>query len=404
MPLRLYNTLSRRIEEFRPSDHEVRVYVCGVTPYDTTHLGHAFCYVAFDVLIRYLRFLGHPLRYIQNITDVDNDILRRAREKGERWDDLGNRYVEIHKRSLGALGVVPPDKYPRASEEIAAIIGIIQGLLAGQHAYVADGNVYFRVSSYASYGDLSRLKPEEMAARLTETGDPVDDPRKERPLDFLLWQAARPGEPSWTSPWGTGRPGWHIECSAMAMRYLGDTLDIHGGGSDLIYPHHESEIAQSESWSGRRPFARFWVHCGLVQMNGEKMSKSLGNMVFVESLLQEHEPDGIRVYLLSVHYRDALHYDESALRASGELVNRLRDAATLEEPSNPVGQLDATPHRERFLAALDDDLDTPTSIATLRQLGEEIVAARERGEAVNAAQEQLRMLADILGLRLQPLA
>jgi L-cysteine:1D-myo-inositol 2-amino-2-deoxy-alpha-D-glucopyranoside ligase len=409
--LRLYSTLSRTTEEFRPADDGVvRIYVCGVTPYDTTHLGHAFCYVAFDVLIRYLRFLGHRVRYIQNITDVDNDILRRANELGERWDALGNRYIAIHQRSLDALGVEPPERYPRATEEVPVMVEIIQDLVARGHAYESGGNVYFRVASDPEYGKLSRLGREEMAELLTKTGDPADDPCKEQPIDFLLWQAARPGEPTWPSPWGPGRPGWHIECSAMAMRYLGPTLDIHGGGGDLVYPHHESEIAQSESWSNRRPFARVWMHVGMLTMDGEKMSKSLGNMAFVADLLARYSPDAIRLYLLSVRYRGVLEYDETALQASEGLVDRLRQAARAPEWSHGETALDPAPYRSGFLAALDDDLDTPAAIAALRDLADGILDACERNTTstgaprgacrVGDAQAELRTLAQVLGIRL----
>ncbi|HYU17366.1 MAG TPA: cysteine--tRNA ligase [Chloroflexota bacterium] len=403
--LRLYNTLSRMAEPFRPTGDEVRMYVCGVTPYDTTHLGHAFCYVVFDVLSRYLHFLGHRVRYIQNITDIDNDILRRARELGERWDELGNRYVEVHQRSLDALGVERPERYPRATEEIPTMVDMIQTLIERGHAYQAQGNVYFRVASDPEFGKLSRLGPDQMADRLAEAGDSADDPRKEQPLDFLLWQAAGPGEPSWPSPWGPGRPGWHIECSAMSIRYLGEALDIHGGGSDLVYPHHECEIAQSESWSGRRPFVRFWMHVGMLRMDGQKMSKSLGNMVFVESLLTRHSAEAVRLYLLSVHYRGVLEYDEAALAAAERQVERLRYAATLAAgpaAGSATAPLVAAEHRARFLSALDDDLDTPAAITALRNLADAILGARDRGQPVGPAQAELCELASILGLRLDP--
>ena len=377
------------------------MYVCGVTPYDTTHLGHAFCYVVFDVLGRYLRFLGHRVRYIQNITDIDNDILRRAAELGERWDELGNRYVEIHQRSLDALNVEPPERYTRATEAIPMMVEMIQGLVARGHAYAVDGNVYFRTASDPDYGALSRLPLREMARRLTEAGDPADDPRKERPIDFLLWQAAKPGEPTWPSPWGPGRPGWHIECSAMAIRYLGATIDVHGGGGDLVYPHHESEIAQSECWTGRRPFARVWMHVGMLRMDGDKMSKSLGNMVFVEPLLREHTPEAIRLYLLGVHYRGVLEYDAADLRRTEDLVGLLRRAAADPGDASGAGPaLDGEPYRARVLAALDDDLDTPTAIEALHDLAEAILAAAARGQDAAPARAELRTLAEILGVRL----
>ncbi len=402
MALRLYNTLSDSVEEFRVEGGEVRMYVCGVTPYDTTHLGHAFCYVVFDVLHRYLRFLGRRVRYVQNITDIDDDILRRARRDGKGWRELGDEHVAIHQRSLDALGVLPPERYPRASEAVPQIIEIANDLIARGHAYVVDGNVYFRVASDPDYGKLSRYGIEEMQRLLDERGGRTDDPRKEQPLDFLLWQAEQPevfaDEPTWKSPWGRGRPGWHIECTAMAIRDLGETIDIHGGGDDLKFPHHESEIAQSESWTGR-PFARFWMHVGMVRMDGEKMSKSLGNMVFVEQLLQRYSPAAIRLYLSSFPYRDAFEYDETHLRARAGLVERLRRAATARS-GKVAEELDPSGYRTRFLNALDDDLDTRRAIGALDALSGAILDVEEHGGVVRMAQGELRTLAGILGVTL----
>ena len=406
--LRLYNSLSGSVEDFRPSGHVVRMYVCGVTPYDTTHLGHAFCYVAFDVLSRYLRHCGYHVRYIQNITDIDNDILRKAKELNEPWDELGNRNVAIHQRALDALGVEPPEKYPRATEEIPMMVEMIQSLIARGHAYERDGTVYFRVASDPDYGKLSKLPRSEMATRLTETGDPADDPRKESPVDFLLWQAAKPGEPTWDSPWGPGRPGWHIECSAMSIRYLGEQLDIHGGGGDLVYPHHECEIAQSECWTGKEPFSQVWMHVGMLMMDGEKMSKSLGNMVFVADLVKEYRHEAIRLYLSSVRYRDVLEWRPEALREAEALLDQLSRAAGLPHPVHPDGAevepaeqdgpLDPTLFHERFIAAMNDDLDTGTAIGALRELAEAIEAARAAHRPTDQAREELRSLAEILGV------
>jgi L-cysteine:1D-myo-inositol 2-amino-2-deoxy-alpha-D-glucopyranoside ligase len=404
--LRLYSTLSRTVEEFRPAGDEVRTYVCGVTPYDTAHLGHAFLYVAFDVLHRFLRYQGYKVRYIQNITDIDNDILRRAKELDEPWDELGNRYVKIHQDGLDALGVEPPLKYPRATEEIPFMVEIIEGLIAHGHAYEAGGNVYFRAASDPGYGRLSRLGPKEMAVLLTETGDPADDPNKAAPIDFLLWQGAKPGEPTWPSPWGPGRPGWHIECSAMSIRYLGETLDIHGGGGDLVYPHHESEIAQSECWSGKRPFARFWLHAGMLRMDGEKMSKSLGNMVFVHDLVKQYRPEALRLFLSSVRYRDVLEWDPAKVRACEEVVSLLQTASGMQHPvhddAHPYqssgSPVEAGSYRKRFVAAMEDDLDTPTAITALRELAESIVAGRKASRPVSAARAELRTLTDVLGI------
>jgi L-cysteine:1D-myo-inositol 2-amino-2-deoxy-alpha-D-glucopyranoside ligase len=387
---------------------EITMYVCGVTPYDTAHLGHAFCYTSFDVLTRFLQYQGYKVRYVQNITDIDNDILRKAKEVGEPWDELGNRYVKIHQTALDALGVQPPVTYPRATENIPQMVEMIDALIMRGHAYEVDGNVYFRVASDPTYGCLSRISAEEMAERLTETGDPADDPRKEAPLDFLLWQAAKPGEPTWPSPWGPGRPGWHIECSAMAMRYLGETIDIHGGGGDLVYPHHESEIAQSEAWSGSRPFARVWMHIGMLRMDGEKMSKSLGNMVFVHDLIKTYRPAAIRLYLSGVRYRDVLEWGPAALAASEELVTLLLSAAgelasaedALLSDHAAGSPVDPEPFRQQFVAALEDDLDSPSAIVALRALAEAIIVGRQEGRPIAQARQVLRELASILGVEL----
>jgi L-cysteine:1D-myo-inositol 2-amino-2-deoxy-alpha-D-glucopyranoside ligase len=387
---------------------EITMYVCGVTPYDTAHLGHAFCYTSFDVLSRFLQYQGYKVRYVQNITDIDNDILRKAKEVGEPWDELGNRYVKIHQTALDALGVQPPVTYPRATENIPQMVEMIDALIMRGHAYEVDGNVYFRVASDPTYGCLSRISAEEMAERLTETGDPADDPRKEAPLDFLLWQAAKPGEPTWPSPWGPGRPGWHIECSAMAMRYLGETIDIHGGGGDLVYPHHESEIAQSEAWSGSRPFARVWMHIGMLRMDGEKMSKSLGNMVFVHDLIKTYRPAAIRLYLSGVRYRVVLEWDPAALAASEELVTLLLSAAgelasaedALLSDHAAGSPVDPEPFRQQFAAALEDDLDSPSAIVALRALAEAIIVGRQEGRPIAQARQVLRELASILGVEL----
>jgi L-cysteine:1D-myo-inositol 2-amino-2-deoxy-alpha-D-glucopyranoside ligase len=379
--MRLWNTETRSLQPLEPRDAPVGVYVCGITPYDTTHLGHAFTYVAFDVLIRALRAAGREVRYVQNVTDVDDDIMKRSRELGTTWDRLASSETALYQADMAALNVLPPDVFPRASGTIGKILELVNRLVAQGHAYVRGGNVYFRVSSVTDYGRLSRLPRDEMVRLSGHRGADPDDPRKQDPLDFLLWQQSAPGEPSWESPWGGGRPGWHIECSAMALEHLGEQVDIHGGGADLIYPHHESEIAQSESVTGARPFARTWMHVGMLRYQGEKMSKSLRNLVLVRDLLTRFDADSIRVTLLRHHYREPWEYTEAEMAAAAVWVHRLEDSAGRSH-GDGIGGADAAVRR-----ALEEDLDTPGALQALEQ-------AVERGDL------GWRRGADLLGLRL----
>ena len=389
--MRLYDSRRRRIEPFSSPDGRVRMYVCGITPYDTTHLGHAFTYLVFDVLGRQLRWRGEALTYVQNVTDIDDDMLNRARRDGRDWRELARENVAIFRADLVALNAIPPTFYPFASEEVGPMREIIGRLLESGHAYRSGGNVYFRVSRFRGYGELSGFGRDEMLKLSAERGADPSDPRKEDPLDFILWQASLSDEPCWETPWGPGRPGWHIECSAMCHHYLGEQLEIHGGGADLIYPHHESEIAQSESFTGRRPFARFWVHTGMVRYQGEKMSKSLGNMVFVRDLRRRYSADAIRLCLLGHHYRESFDFEEAELRPAQELADAL--AAAVSEPGDgsdgAAGQSLAA-----GLAALDDDLNTPGAIAALRTLPERAPSEDRR--------RALATLGDALGLTFKP--
>jgi cysteinyl-tRNA synthetase len=395
----LFNTLTGR-KEFFTAGNQVRLYVCGITPYDTTHLGHARTYVVFDVLLRHLSHKGHDVRYVQNVTDVDESILQRAAESSVGYEDLGERFTRDYFEDMAALGVLPADVYPRATATIAKMQKNIERLLDSGNAYMVEGNVYYRVESIGSYGELSRRSREEMldAAR-REDASTVDDPRKEDPLDFPLWRASEDGV-AWSSPWGRGRPGWHIECSTMALEQLGPQIDIHGGGADLIYPHHESEIAQSEAITGVRPFARFWVHVGMVRFGGKDMSKSLGNMVFARDVLTKYTPDAVRLYLLKRHYRSPVDFDERELVSSERLASRLARAARAPSTAGGTEGFDAAEPRGRFLAALDDDLDTPRAIDALRDLDKAIGRARDTGFAVGRAQRALRQMAPLLGLEL----
>ena len=395
MSPRLYNTASRQVEPFTPRGETVGLYVCGVTPYDTTHMGHAFTYVVFDTLARMLRRAGWPVTYVQNVTDIDDDILKRARETGKRWDELGREQTAQYETDTRALNIDPPTHFLRATDEIDQMIPLIATLIAKGHAYTAGGNVYFSVASDLEYGSLSRYSREEMCAIAAERGGNIDDPNKRDPLDFLLWQGARPGEPSWPSPWGAGRPGWHIECSAMAMHFLGPTVDIHGGGADLVFPHHESEIAQSECATGVHPFVRVWMHTAMVRYRGEKMSKSLGNMVFVRDALTQYNPDAIRLYLLNHHYRTSWEYEDDGPAAFLTLIKQVTD--TLAWPDGSGATLDAGPFVAAFDRALESDLDTPAAIAAFRSLA--TAANDARGRSLAESHAALRAMAGTLGLR-----
>lgn len=398
--MKLYDTLSGTKVDFAPADgHTVRMYVCGVTPYDTTHIGHAMTYLTFDVLNRYCQFLGWRVKYVQNVTDIDDDILRRAKRDNERWDQLGDRHTRQLVEDLSALNCLWPNVYPKASEEVDKIIELTSSLMEKGYAYLSDGNVYFRVARDEDYGALGKYSRAEMIALLRERGGDPEDPRKEGPLDFILWQGQQPGEPAWESPWGPGRPGWHIECSAMAMRYLGPTIDVHGGGSDLIYPHHESEIAQSQHASGVAPFARVWMHIGMVRYQGEKMSKSLGNLVLARNVLRMHTADALRLYLHSNHYREAWEYRDTGPAEFEGLASLLREAAHVEAKHGGQGEeMDPAGFEARFRAALDDDLDTPRALDALRDLAASILVNAAEGHDIRAAQGRLRTLAGVLGV------
>jgi L-cysteine:1D-myo-inositol 2-amino-2-deoxy-alpha-D-glucopyranoside ligase len=382
MTMRLRNTETGAVQLLEPTERPIGVYVCGITPYDTTHLGHAFTYVIFDVLVRALRAAGQAVRYVQNVTDVDDDIIRRSRELGITWDRLAAKETKLYEGDMAALNVLAPDVFPRASQTIPKIIGLVRKLEAQGHAYRRDGNVYFRVASVADYGRLSRLSREEMIELSAQRGADPNDPRKQDPLDFLLWQASAPEEPRWESPWGDGRPGWHIECSAMALEHLGPQVDVHGGGADLIYPHHESEIAQSESVTGIRPFARIWVHVGMLRFQGEKMSKSLRNLVLVDDLLRRYDADSIRVVLLRHHYRESWEYTGDQLSDAAAWTRRLREAAGRIGDANGTSAM-------AVRGALEDDLDTGGALRALE-------------DAVAGGEGDWRAAADLLGLRLRP--
>jgi L-cysteine:1D-myo-inositol 2-amino-2-deoxy-alpha-D-glucopyranoside ligase len=372
--------------------------MCGITPYDTTHLGHAFTYTVADVLVRHLESRGLTVRYAQNVTDIDDDILRKAAEVGEDWRALGNRWTAHFIRDMQSLNVRPPDVYPRATDVIPDIVAAVGALVERGLAYVSGGSVYYRVDAWPRFGRLSHLPRSAMLAVANERGNRPGDPGKRDPLDFVLWQGHAPGEPAWDSPWGPGRPGWHIECSAMSTRFLGETIDIHGGGSDLVFPHHECEIAQVEPLAGRAPFVRLWLHTAMVEHAGAKMSKSLGNLVMVRDLLERGSADAVRLYLGRHHYRRTWAHDPDELAGAEALARTLRDAATAAGGRGEA--LDASAAGARFAAAMNDDLDTPSAVDGLARLAGETLSAARAGRRVAAAQAVLRRLAQVFGLRL----
>ena len=405
MTLRVYNTMTRKKEPFETLEPGVvKMYVCGPTVYDKAHVGHAMSVLVFDMVRRYLEYRGYEVRHVMNYTDVDDKIIRRANENDEDPIALAERYIREFDQHLEDLGVLQPTVKPRVTREIDWIIKMVKGLEEKGYAYAVDGDVYFRVTKDDDYGKLSGRKLEEMMA-----GARIEvDERKEHPMDFALWKAAKPGEPSWDSPWGKGRPGWHIECSAMNLHHLGEQLDIHGGGADLIFPHHENEIAQSESYTGK-PYVRYWMHNGMLQMGGEKMSKSLGNLVTIEDFLAEHEADVLRMMVLSSHYRSPLRFTDETIAQAEKALERLRGgmrpahANAAGAPDEVVAAFSeqAAAAKESFIAAMDDNFNAAAALGRLFDLVRAINQARDGGATaaqLQPAQETLRELAGVLGL------
>lgn len=391
--LQIFNTLTRRTELFAPSGPTVKLYVCGVTPYDTTHAGHARTYLVFDVLVRHLLHNGLRVDYVQNITDVDESIVQRAAEQKESFEDLGDRYTARYIEDLANLHIIPAGAYPRATDAIEEMHEAIRRLLVTDHAYRVDGDVFFDVSRSPAYGELSRLDPPAMRDIEADQDAPtVDDPRKRNELDFPLWRAVESG-PMWESPWGPGRPGWHLECSTLVLKHLGRGIDIHGGGADLIFPHHEAEIAQGEALTGQAPFSRYWMHVEMARLDGEKMSKSKGNMVFVAELLKKYSADALRLYLLGTHYRTPLDYDEQSLDEAALMADRLSRAssARLDRTRPDDGAWETS--YQGFIDAIENDLDTPAALLEIDRLSHAVL---EHG--VYRAQRALRSLATRLGL------
>ncbi|TDX30942.1 cysteinyl-tRNA synthetase [Modicisalibacter xianhensis] len=391
--MQIYNTLTRRKEPFSPIEPgKVRMYVCGITVYDYCHIGHARVMVAFDVITRYLRERGYDVTYVRNITDIDDKILKRADENGETIVSLTERMIAAMHEDEGRLGVLRPDHEPRATAHIDDIIAMIERLIAREYAYRADnGDVYYRVRKFTDYGKLNNRNLDEMRA-----GARVEvDTHKEDPLDFVLWKAAKPDEASWPSPWGNGRPGWHIECSAMSTCCLGETFDIHGGGPDLTFPHHENEIAQSEAATGK-PYVNTWMHAGAVRVDQQKMSKSLGNFFTIREVLEVHDPEVVRYLLLSSHYRSPINYAPEALDEARRSLERFYNALDGLEPTK--GDVEAG-YWTRFTEAMDDDFNTAEALAVLFELVRDLNRARkEAPERAPALAYELKRLGGILGL------
>jgi cysteinyl-tRNA synthetase len=409
MMIRLYNTLTRKKEEFQTLEPNlVKMYVCGVTVYNDAHVGHAMSALVFDIIRRYLEYRGYAVKHVMNYTDVDDKIINRANQLGEDPLKLSQRYIEDYTNDLKNLNIKPATSYPQVSRTMPLIIEFIQGLIQKEAAYAApNGDVYFSVINDSDYGKLSGRKLDDMqAGARIEVGE-----AKDHPMDFALWKAAKPGEISWDSPWGKGRPGWHIECSAMNLAELGEQIDIHGGGNDLIFPHHENEIAQSESYTGKQ-FARYWVHNGMLQLGGEKMSKSLGNIVSIKEFLKKRDADVMRMLVLMGYYRAPLIFNDETQDAAEKSLERLKSALRpasasasglpAEAASALVSQADST--KQSFTDAMDDDFNTPLALAALYELVKAINTARDNGatnEQLQPAQGMLRELTGVLGLRLQ---
>jgi L-cysteine:1D-myo-inositol 2-amino-2-deoxy-alpha-D-glucopyranoside ligase len=401
--MRLYDTARMAVVPFEPRGSSVTLYVCGITPYDSAHVGHAFTYHVFDVLVRRLRARGISVRSVRNVTDVDDDIFRVARERNLDPRALAESEVTLFEREMRDIGIVPVDAMPRASEHVPAMVAWIERLAGAGFAYAVGRWVYFDTALYPAYGQLSRLDRATMIALSRERGADPDDRRKRDPLDFVLWQPSAPGEPRWPSPWGDGRPGWHIECSVLATASLGTPIDIHGGGDDLIYPHHESEIAQAEG-AGVRPYVRHWMHVAMVRQQGEKMSKSLGNLVFVHDLLERFPASSVRLLLAAHHYREPWTYDEAELHDADRRLARYSDAMLV---GSWLAGEEAASLEAAFAERLDDDLDTPGALRLLDAAAERLLEARGRPAAAAApvsGEELMSRLLDALGSRAPSLA
>ncbi len=400
MALRVYNTLSRHLEEFKPiKEGQVGLYVCGLTVYDHMHIGHARTYIAFDVIVRYLRYRGYAVNYVQNVTDVDDKIVKRANERGINPLELSRAYAETSLEDASRLGLLKADAYPKVSENIPEIIAVVRALVKNRHAYVAGGDVYFDVSAFPDYGKLSNQNPERLSEHRIE-----HNPQKKTPIDFSLWKKSEEGELGFKSPWGYGRPGWHIECSAMSRKHLGDQFDIHGGALDLIFPHHENEIAQSESLTGKKPFVKYWLHTGFLYSSGEKMSKSLGNIISVREFLKKHSAGAFRLFVLMTHYRSPLDYSEDKIVNAEGALRRLRNfraelraylSKANREGSYTVQRISGE-LKEDFVRYLNDDFNTPEAVAAVFEAVKKINSVLTSGESAASLERALSVFDELM--------
>lgn len=403
--IKVYNSLTKKLEPFVPLRDEVGIYVCGVTPYDYIHLGHARTYIAFDIIIRYLRYKGYKVRYVQNITDIDDKIIKRARDEKRDPLELSKTFSEMALEDMDQLKIKRADFYPKVSGHIPEIISLIERLIDKGYAYVSQGSVYYDVSKFADYGKLSGQKLDEIKAGARV--EPGEDKRS--PEDFALWKKAKEGEISFDSPWGRGRPGWHIECSAMSMKYLGETFDIHGGGRDLIFPHHENEIAQSEAATGKQ-FVRYWMHTGFLTVNGEKMAKSLNNFITVRDALREHDPEAIRLFFALTHYRSPIDYSVSSLRQANNslqtLYNTLENSKAAlrhahEGKRDTDFERDISNEKKKFIAAMDNDFNTPLALSSVFAVSKKInqyITGEVCRESLEMAVVTLKEMCGIFGI------
>jgi len=413
MAIKVYNTLTKRKEEFVPMvPGQAKIYVCGVTPYNHPHVGNARPFVTWDVIRRFLEHEGYDVTHVQNFTDVDDKIINTANKEGVQWFDVCNRYIDSYYEVMDKLNVKRAHVYPRVSEHMTEIIGTVQKLIENGHAYVVDGDVYYSVTSFSEYGCLSGRNLDDMQA-----GARVDvDERKHHPMDFALWKSAKPGEPSWDSPWGKGRPGWHIECSTMSMKYLGEQFDFHGGGSDLIFPHHENEIAQSEGCTHKHPFVKYWLHNGFITVNEEKMSKSLGNFFMVIDILKSFDPETLRFFIVETHYRSPLDFSDARLNEAKKSLARLRNAKEVlgalavkmsagPTPRSLALREEAAKLRQNFMDAMADDFNTALAISYMFELAKKINAYKAEigegkpdGKLIDIWQKLFTEMCSIIGI------